>query len=225
MWRKPNRPKNEISQTFNDGVLTVYSVDVGVVPDYETLKGLTKKSVLHYSERRMGVQRYYAGIQAQTKIDKVLRCQDAGLVEPHDVVITESGKHYLVQLVQSCYDVYPPSVDVSLAAIVQQYVSAMLISRTYTGGGWKETSREVKCSVHAVDVKEFYAANSENFRPELTIVLPDHRDYHDETLVDYNGRRYRVLRASRSEQQITLTLEKAPYEDGVQDVKDVNISC
>lgn len=218
MWRKPNRPKNEISQTFNDGVLTVYSVDVGVVPDYETLNGLTKKSMLHYSERRMGVQRYYAGIQAQTKIDRVLRCQDAGLVEPHDVVITESGKHYLVQLVQSCYDVYPPSVDVSLAAIVQQYVSAMLISRTYTGGGWKETSRKVKCSVHAVDVKEFYAAHSENFNPSLTMVLPDYRDYQDETLVDYDGKRYRVLRASRDEQQLVLTLEQAPIEDGAQDV-------
>lgn len=218
MWRKPNRPKNEISQTFNDGVLTVYSVDVGVVPDYETLKGLTKKSMLHYSERRMGVQRYYAGIQAQTKIDRVLRCQDAGLVEPHDVVITESGKHYLVQLVQSCYDVYPPSVDVSLAAIVQQYVSAMLISRTYTGGGWKEISRKVKCSVHAFDVKEFYAAHSENFSPSLTMVIPDYRDYHDETLVDYDGNRYRVLRASRDEQQLVLTLEQAPIEDGAQDV-------
>ncbi len=218
MWRKPNRPSNEITQTFNDGILTVYSVTPGAVPDGESLDGLTEKAKLLYAERRMGVQRYFAGIQAQVKIDRVLRCQNAGFVAPHDVVITENGKHYTVQMVQSCYDVYPSSVDISLSAVVQQYVTAALICRTFTAAGWKETSRDVKCSIHAVDVKEFYAAHSANFRPELTMVLPDYREYCDETLVDYAEKRYRVLRATRNEQQIVLTLERAPEEDGEMNV-------
>lgn len=218
MWRKPNRPKNEISQTFNDGVLTVYSVAPGAVPDGESLNGLTEKAKFLYAERRMGAQRYFAGIQAQIKIDRVLRCQNAGFIVPHDVVTTENGKHYIVQMVQPCYDVYPASVDISLSAIVQQFVTAVLIRREYGSGKWNETGREVRCSVHTVDVKEFYAAHSANFRPELTMVIPDYRDYGKETLVDYDGKRYRVLRAAHSEQQIMLTLERAPEEDGVKDV-------
>ena len=217
MWRKPNRPRNEISQTFNDGIFTVYAVAAGAVPDYVSLAGLTEKAKLYYAERRMGVQRYFAGIQAQIRIDRVLRCQNAGFVAPHDVVVTEDGKHYIVQLVQPCYDVFPKSVDVSLTVLEQQYVTAALVRRTYAFSGWDETSRKVKCSVHAIDMKEFYAAHSANFRPELTMVLPDYRDYCDETLVDYNGNRYRVLRAVRNEQQVVLTLERSPQEDGAAD--------
>ena len=195
-----------------------FSFALGAVPDGESLNGLTEKAKLLYAERRMGAQRYFAGIQAQIKIDRVLRCQNAGFIVPHDVVITENDKHYIVQMVQPCYDVYPASVDISLSAVVQQFVAAVLIRRTYGDGKWNETGREVKCSVHAVDVKEFYSAHSENFRPELTMVLPDYRDYCEETLVDYDGKRYRVLRAARNEQQIMLTLERAPQEDGVKDV-------
>ena len=213
MWRMPNRPRNEISQTYNDGILTVYAVDPGTVPDRVSLAGLTEKAKLLYSERRLGVQRYFAGIQAQIRIDRVVRCQKTDYIAPHDVVITENGKHYSVQMVQPCYDVYPPSVDISLTAIEEHFDSAVLICRTYGDGAWIETGREVKCSVHAVDVKEFYAAHSADFRPELTMVLPDYREYNDETLVDYAGKRYRILRASRSEQQISLTLERASEEE------------
>ena len=213
MWRMPNRPSNAISQTYNDGILTVYSVEPGAVPDHMSLAGLTEKAKLLYAERRMGVQRYFAGIQLQIRIDKVVRCQNTGFVAAHDVVITENGKHYSVQMVQPCYDVYPPSVDISLSAIDEQFVTAVLICRTYVDGGWSETGREVKCSVHSVDMKEFYAAHSADFRPELTMVLPDYREYCDETLVLYAGKRYRILRTSRSEQQISLTLERAPEEE------------
>lgn len=219
MRRMPNRPSNEISQTYNDGILTVYAVDPGAVPDPVSLDGLTEKAKFFYDERRLSAQRYYAGIQAQIRIDRVVRCQQTDCISPHDVIVTENGKRYSVQLVQPCYDVYPPSVDISLTVIEENFVTAILICREYIGNKWREESRLVRCSIQSVDMQEFYAAHAANFRPELVMVLPDYRDYHGETLVEYAENRYRILRTSRNEQQVSLTLERAPLEEG--DLDDV----
>lgn len=213
MRQRPYRDKGEISQTFNDGLLTVYAVEPNTVPDGVTLTGLMEKAKLFYAERRMGVQRYYAGIQAQIRLDRVVRCPKTSFVQPHDVVVTESGEHYTVQLIQTCPDVYPACVDISLSAIKQLYAEAVLICRSWADGGWKETGRVVRCSIQGVDTKEFYAAHAADFHPELTVVLPDYRDYQGETLVDIAGSRYRILRATRNEQQIMLLAERAPVDD------------
>lgn len=91
---------------------------------------------------------------------------------------------------------------------------AVLIKRTYDGATRVETKREVLCGFRSIGQKEFYAASSTDFRPELKLVLTDYLDYDSETLVDYKGQRYRILRTYRTGQELELTLERAPLEDG-----------
>lgn len=91
---------------------------------------------------------------------------------------------------------------------------AILIKREY---GKDDIKREVFCGVRSIGMKEFYAASTTDFHPELKLVLADYLDYNGETLADYNGQRYRILRTYRTGQELELTLERAPAEDGEAD--------
>ena len=91
---------------------------------------------------------------------------------------------------------------------------AVLIKRTYDGAPRVETRREVLCGFRSIGQREFYAASSTDYRPELKLVLADYLDYDGETLADYNGKRYRILRTYRTGQELELTLERAPLEEG-----------
>lgn len=94
---------------------------------------------------------------------------------------------------------------------------AVLIKREYQGATRVETKREVFCGFRSIGMKEFYSANSTDYRPELKLVLADYLDYNGETLADYNGTRYRILRTYRAGQELELTLERAPLEEGAAD--------
>lgn len=91
---------------------------------------------------------------------------------------------------------------------------AVLIKREY---GVADVRREVFCGFRSIGMREFYAANGTDFHPELKLVLADYLDYNGETLADYNGQRYRILRTYRQGQELELTLERAPAEDGEAD--------
>ena len=58
-WKVPYRPSNEVTQTYNSGVVTVYSVTDSARPGYQPVEQLTKKITLRYEEQRLGIQRYY----------------------------------------------------------------------------------------------------------------------------------------------------------------------
>lgn len=77
-----------------------------------------------------------------------------------------------------------------------------------------ENRRDVFCGVRSIGQKEFYQAHASDFHPELKLVLADYLDYQDETLVEYNGRCYRVIRTYRTGQELELVVERAPVEDG-----------
>lgn len=67
-----------------------------------------------------------------------------------------------------------------------------------------KASREVFCSVRSIGQKEFYQAQAVGLQPEIKFVLADHLDYENETLVEYGGQCYRVLRTYRSGQELEL---------------------
>lgn len=69
-----------------------------------------------------------------------------------------------------------------------------------------ETSRRVFAKLGSIGQKEFYQAQAIGLQPELKFILADYLDYEDETLVEYNGRRYRVLRVYRAHQELELTV-------------------
>lgn len=91
---------------------------------------------------------------------------------------------------------------------------AVLIKREH---GKDDVKREVFCGFRSIGMREFYAASTTDFHPEAKLVLADYLDYDGETLVDYNGQRYRIIRTYRTGQEMELTLERAPLEEGAAD--------
>lgn len=77
-----------------------------------------------------------------------------------------------------------------------------------------ETTRDVFCDVRSIGMKEFYQANAQDFHPEAKFVLADYLDYDGETACSLNGQRYTILRTYRTGQELELTVERAPVEDG-----------
>lgn len=120
-WKAPYRPSNQVTQSYNDGVVSIYSVEDAARPGYQPKPKLTKKVSLRYEEQRLGIQRYYSGRQNQVDIERVIRTQRVGNVNNQNVAITEDGRQYRVDLVQSVMDVWPESVDITLAKIEQEF--------------------------------------------------------------------------------------------------------
>ena len=117
MRKLPNRSKDQISQSYNDGLVTIYGQTDSASPGYQPRVKLTEKATLRYQERSMGIQRYYTALQNQQRIERVIRIPKTGKVSGQDVAKTEDGRLYRVELVQMVMDVYPPSVDLSLSRI------------------------------------------------------------------------------------------------------------
>ena len=69
-----------------------------------------------------------------------------------------------------------------------------------------ETTREVFGRLGSIGQAEFYQAHAVGLKPELKFILADYLDYENETLVEYQGQRYRVLRTFRSGQELELVL-------------------
>ena len=120
-WKAPYRPRGEISQSYNDGVVTVYTVTDSGPPGGLPVEKPVKKAVLRYEERRLGLQRYYAGKQNQVEVERVLRTPRRRDVSSQDLAVTEDGVQYRIDLVQSAADVFPPSMDLTLTRIDQNY--------------------------------------------------------------------------------------------------------
>lgn len=120
-WTAPYRPRSDsgVTQSFSDGIVTIYSVRDEAVPGYKPAPELTKKITLRYEEQRLGIQRYYAGRQNQLEIERVLRVPRAGSVSSQDIAETEDGRRYRINLVQTVPDSYPESVDLTLSRITQ----------------------------------------------------------------------------------------------------------
>lgn len=122
MRKTPFRPREDrITQGYNDGLLTVYGVTDAGPPGGLPIEKPVKKAVLRYEERRLGLQRYYAGKQNQVEVERVVRTPRLACVSSQDLAVTEDGRQYRIDMVQSAPDVYPPSMDLTLTRIDQDY--------------------------------------------------------------------------------------------------------
>ena len=121
MRKTPFRPDDRrITQSYRDGVVRIYTVTDGAAPGYQPRPVLTLLETLFYQERRVGLQRYYAGRQAQVEVERIIRTQIRPAVNPQCVAVTEDGVQYGIELVQQVQDVYPPSMDLTLVRIDQK---------------------------------------------------------------------------------------------------------
>lgn len=132
MRKYPFRPGNEISQPFNSGLVSVYAVTDTAQPGYRPKGSLTLTVKLPFENIKLGIQRYFEAKQNQVEIERVIRVPNPGLQYPisnQDIVqLTErvmkegeSPKQYRIELVQIAEGVFPPSLDLSLSRIEQEY--------------------------------------------------------------------------------------------------------
>lgn len=121
-WKAPTRPtENQITQCFGDGVVTVYAVTDAAAPGYQPKPQLVKppKAMLRYEEQRLGIQRYYEAMQNQIQVERVIRTPRYGQITNQDIAVTEDGRQYRIDLVQTVQNVWPASQDLTLVRIEQ----------------------------------------------------------------------------------------------------------
>ena len=122
-WTAPFRPRtdNGVTQNFGDGVVAIYTVKDVAQPGYQPKPELVQpaKAVLRYQEQRLGIQRYYDALQNQIQVERVIRVPRYGGVTNQDAAVTEDGRTYRIDLVQSVENVWPPCVDLTLVKYEQ----------------------------------------------------------------------------------------------------------
>lgn len=121
MWRAPNRPNHEITESYNDGIVNIYTVQDGAAPGYRPVPVLVLVKRMRYQERYLGINRLYSGRQNQVDIQRVVRVQKVPGVSNQNVAITEDGQQYRIDSVQDVIGAYPPSLDLTLATVEQEY--------------------------------------------------------------------------------------------------------
>lgn len=118
MWKAPYRPSNEITQSFNDGVVKIYSIKDSAAPGYMPNPTPTLLYTLRYEEQRLGINRYYSAMQNQIDIEKVIRTPRVP-INNQNIAVTEDGRQYGIDMVQSVMDAFPPCIDITLTKIEQ----------------------------------------------------------------------------------------------------------
>ena len=107
------------TQTFNDGILKVYEVTNAARPGGMPVEGLAIKHTLRYKERTVGLNRYWTALQANVRVQYVLRCPRLRNVSAQDVAIPNDGKQYRIVQIQYPEDVDPPVMDLTLEELKQ----------------------------------------------------------------------------------------------------------
>lgn len=123
MRQNPFRPSNEISQSFNSGVCTVYSQRNTAKAGYRPVPELDPKAFLRFEEQRLGLNRYSEFKQRDIEVERVIRVPQgpaAQIPTPKDVVSSDGKVFYTVELVQTVPGIWPPSLDLTLTRFVQK---------------------------------------------------------------------------------------------------------
>lgn len=115
-----------ITQTFNDGVLSIYEIGNIASPGNKPKEGLIQKEkfkgkTLPYEERTVGVTRFIANKQEQSTIEQLLRIPRVGGIARENVVIPIDGEQYRIKQVQAINDVEPRCLDLSLEKVSVAY--------------------------------------------------------------------------------------------------------
>jgi len=74
-----------------------------------------------------------------------------------------------------------------------------------------ETRRKTYCEEKSLSMSETYQARASGFAPTIRLKLPQDFEYRGETICEYNGERYRIIRDYRDEKSgdsTELTLER-----------------
>lgn len=122
--KAPYRPRTDSkrpAEVYNDGVVKIYAVTDGAQAGLLPRPVLSLRETLHYQERRLGVQRNYQAAQNQIQVERLIRVpRPLAPITSQHVAVTEDGRQYRIDLVQEVLDVWPRSLDLTLARYEQQ---------------------------------------------------------------------------------------------------------
>jgi hypothetical protein len=111
-----------ITQQFNDGVLSVYSVDnIAEDGDLPKKELKIKQGGLRYEERTVGMNRFWTAMQNNSKVEQMLRIQRINGISLQDVAIPNDGEQYDIVQIQFPKDIEPPCMDLSLQKVSAIY--------------------------------------------------------------------------------------------------------
>lgn len=119
--RKVETPINP--QLFCDGLATFWQItntaEKGDAPKYATMELVH----LPYADKQIGDVRYYAALQADSKMSKVIRVPRVGGIQPSGDLVTLAGddRQYKVQKISINTFTVPESMDVTLENSKQTY--------------------------------------------------------------------------------------------------------
>ena len=110
-------------QTFNDGVVDIYSVENIAESGNMPHEGLISKYIgLRYEERTVGMNRFWSAMQNSVKIDMLIRAPRLRDVSTQDIAILSiDNKQYKIKQIQYPPDVQPPVMDLSLERLEADY--------------------------------------------------------------------------------------------------------
>lgn len=108
-------------QTYNDGVVKIYSVSSDAAPGDRPTEKTSLKETLPYEERTVGLTRYMAAKQDGVEIKKILRCPRRETVSPEDVAVPIDNTQYSIAQIQYPMDVTPDSMDLVLELVEVEY--------------------------------------------------------------------------------------------------------
>jgi len=109
------------TQSFNDGVVSIYTISNTGVDGGMPTEALTWKRTLRYHERTVGLTRFYTAKQANVNVRYLLRCPLLRDVSTQDVAIPNDGKQYRIVQVQFQEDIDPSVMDLTLEELLQDY--------------------------------------------------------------------------------------------------------
>jgi len=100
------------------GLLTLYSLENVAPKGLKPSMKLIEAAKAYYSERAVGVNRMYAALGANHRIDSLLRCYNTD-IEDSWIVIPDDGKQYQIDAMQKV--IGKDAIDLTLVRVEKLY--------------------------------------------------------------------------------------------------------
>ena len=112
-----------MAATFDDGILTIYSVENIAEPGGMPVTGLVEKASFYFGYETVGINRFYTALQANRQIESVVHTPGWNDTGATDVCVPENGKQYAMPQIQPTLDDDNLRITrLSLERVSQEYV-------------------------------------------------------------------------------------------------------
>ena len=109
-------------ETFNDGIIKIYTVTNISKPGDRPKDGLSIKYSLRFDYRTIGIKRNFEAMQAQVEINEMIAVQMHRDISTQDVVmINNDDTQYKITQVQHKKDTLPPTSLLTLTRLEAKY--------------------------------------------------------------------------------------------------------